>query len=73
MKTKYYVFDEHTLCYQKPEMNDLGILHTSVLRGSTFDRLQGTFPMPMDTSLLRKATLQDFHDYRVSPKGYDLN
>jgi len=73
MKTQYFVFNEHTLCYQKPEMNDLGILHASVLRGSTFARLQGTFPMPMDASLLRKATLKDFEDYRVHSAGYDLN
>ena len=69
--THFYVLDEHTLCYQQPGMTDLGVLHASVLRGSPQlgNPFPGPLPMPMDTSRLRLATLQDFHDYRVSPKG----
>jgi hypothetical protein len=68
--TKYFVVAGHTLCYQQPGMVDLGILHASPLKGSPYDRLQGVIPMPMDQATMRPATVQDFHDFRVSPAGH---
>ena len=45
-------------------------LHTSVLKGSPHDRLQGTIPMLLNKKHIRPATLADFQDYRVCPKGH---
>jgi len=68
--TRYFVLNEHTLGYTIDEMPGyLGILHTSVLKGSTFDRLSGPVVIsPSDT--LRPATKADFDEYRVSWKGH---
>lgn len=46
-----------------------GILHASVLRGSTFDRLAGFTVLPASCDL-RPATVADFESFRVSPKGH---
>lgn len=76
--TQLVVIDEHTLGYILPDQDKesplygAGILHTSVLRGSTLN------PMTTGTVLLkgrkvRLATKQDFDDYRVSFQGYENN
>jgi hypothetical protein len=70
MATRYYVKNDNTLGYiTDAQPGVFGILHCSVLRGGTDDRLQGyTYVAPTDK--LRAATLKDFEDYRVSPKGH---
>ena len=67
----YFVLNGHTLGYtyegNEPWFN---ILHASVLRGSTFDRLSGPVPLgPRD--VLVPATQADFDAFRcVPPRGY---
>lgn len=70
MADRYYVKNENTLGYVNDAQPDVfGILHCSVLRGGTHDRLEGyTYLLPSDN--LRAAILKDFEDYRVSPKGH---
>ncbi|QIG75735.1 hypothetical protein EVC20_164 [Rhizobium phage RHph_Y2_17_1] len=67
---KYFVLNEHTLGYTIEETPGwFGILHASILKGSTYDRLSGPVPIsPSDT--LRPATKADFDEYRVSWKGH---
>lgn len=62
----YAVYQENTLGYlfQLDGRNLLGILHASVLKGSSFNWLGG--PISVDMDKVRKATLQDFEEYRVS-------
>lgn len=62
----YAVYMEHTLGYLFAGSQGqpyLGILHASVLRGSTFNWLGG--PLCVNMSNVRKATAKDFEDYRV--------
>lgn len=62
----YAVYMENTLGYLF-ELNGrhyLGILHTSVLKGSYFNSLGG--PLLVDMARVRKATIKDFEEYRVS-------
>ena len=62
----YAVYQEHTLGYLfrgERGLYYLGILHANVLRGSTFNWLSG--PVLVDLKEIRKATEQDFDDYRV--------
>ena len=68
--TRYFVLNEHTLGYTIDEQPGyLGILHASVLKGSTYDRLSGPVVIsPSDT--LRPATKADFDEYRVAWKGH---
>ncbi len=70
-RPEYFVLDEHTLGYiDAGQPHVFGILHASVLRGSTFDRLAGfTFVQP-GIHNLRTATLEDFEAFRVSPAGH---
>lgn len=69
--SKYVVVNENTLCYRiegHPEW--LGVLHGSVLRGGRH-WMDGPFVIgPLDK--LRDATLEDFHQYRVSPEGHPI-
>lgn len=65
---RYYVMGENTLGYVDDRQPGVfGILHASVLRGSTLDRLAG---FTCISSPLRPATVEDFHAYRVSPAGH---
>jgi hypothetical protein len=71
-KTKYFVVNEHTLCYQQEGMTDLGVLRASILRGSPFDGYPcpGTIVMPMNPDEMRPATKKDFEEFGVCHKGY---
>lgn len=67
--TRYYVLNEHTLCYTicgSPEL--LGVLAGSVIRGGHDWKNGPVSAGGSDT--LRPATLEDFEAYRVSPKGH---
>jgi hypothetical protein len=69
--TQYLVLDEHTLGYIDPRQPHVfGILHASVLRGSTFDRLAGFTLVQPGIHNLRPATLEDFEAFRVSSAGH---
>lgn len=61
----YAVYMENTLGYlfALNGRNYLGILHGSVLKGSTFNWLAGPVLVNMDK--VRKATVKDFAAYRV--------
>jgi hypothetical protein len=61
--------DENILGYIIPAVpNTVQILHASVLRGSTCDRLQGSVPFPIGRpNDVRDATLDDFKAFRVMP------
>jgi len=64
----FYVKNENTLGYTRPDAEAFwfGILHASVLKGSTHGRLDAwTYLSPLDR--LRPATLADFEEYRVVP------
>jgi hypothetical protein len=65
---RYFVMGENTLGYvDDRQPNVFGVLHASVLRGSTLDRLAG---FTCISQPLRPATLEDFDAYRVSPRGH---
>lgn len=61
----YVVYRENTLGYlfSLNGRNYLGILHASILKGSTFNWLNG--PVLADMSNVRRATAKDFEEYRV--------
>lgn len=62
--THAVVFNEHTLGILYAD-NALQILHASILRGAvTYGILNGTIHVTEQS--IRRATLQDFDDYRVS-------
>jgi hypothetical protein len=64
-KTKLVVVDEHTLGYILPESPDyLGILHTSILKGSTLNSFSGS--VCIKNRNVRLASEKDFDDFRVS-------
>ena len=69
----YAVYQENTLGYLfrgESGLYYLGILHESVLRGSSFNWLSG--PVLVDMKQVRTATAQDFDDYRVvRPSDFD--
>jgi hypothetical protein len=72
---KYIVINENTLGYlieksnPKSEFQYAGILHASILKGSTHNWLNG--PVLIHSSdVVRNATLQDFADYQVCSKGH---
>lgn len=63
----YAVYMENTLGYlfsDSDGRNMLGILHASILKGSTFNWLSG--PIQVNMNQVRKATEEDFNSYRVS-------
>lgn len=67
MKVKYYaIYAEHTLgyVYEVSGESHFGILHTSILKGSYLNGHSSTVHFK-DDSTFRKATEQDFDDYRV--------
>ena len=79
MKTTYFIVDEHTLAYHRegmrsePSLMEVGILHASVLRGSTWNKMDGWIIINPSSYNLRPATLKDFEDYRVvPPEGFLL-
>lgn len=61
----YAVYMENTLGYLFAinGRNYLGILHASILKGSTFNWLGGA--ILVDMANVRRATVKDFDDYRV--------
>jgi len=72
---KYIVVGEHSLCYRfendtfnLPGYERVGILHGSVLKGG-FNDLDGWAIISLKDPV-RAATLADFEEYRVSPKGH---
>lgn len=68
-KPTYHVLNGHTLGYiyaQQPE--SFNVLHGSVVRGGHDWRNGPVAISQLDT--LRPATLADFEDYRVCPKGH---
>jgi hypothetical protein len=68
-KIKLVVLEENTLGYIDPILPDyVGILHTSVLRGSTYNSLSGS--IYLGSKKVRLASEKDFDDYRVSFEGY---
>lgn len=68
-KPRYYVKDGHTLGYiYDGTFCTFCILKASVLRGSPYDRLQGT-TTTFGANLV-PATVEDFEKFGVSPKGH---
>lgn len=69
-KIKLVVVDERILGYIIPEMPDtLGIFHSSILRGASFEYL----PEPKSLrpgNIVRLASKKDFDEYRVSMEGF---
>lgn len=61
---QYVVMDNHTLGYLIPEVNQMGVLHGSVLKGSPYDWRNGSV-MVSPSHNIRKATKKDFQDFRV--------
>ena len=62
----YVVLNEHTLGYLIPEIpNTIGILHTSMLRGSPYNNLDGWTNFNPDVDVIRASTTEDFEQYRV--------
>ena len=62
-KIKLVVLEGHTLGYIHPEMpNYVGILHTSVLKGSTYNYWAGS--VILGNKPVRLASEQDFKDFR---------
>lgn len=70
-KIKLVVADEHTLGYIIPETNSLGVLHSSILRGSPLGNDQVMAAKPLGIfSKIRPASEKDFDDYGVMFDGY---
>jgi hypothetical protein len=70
-KPSYFVLNGHTLGYvYSTQPNTFGILHASILKGSTFDRLAGFAAISPGIDILKPATLADFAEFRVCPKGH---
>lgn len=63
---EYLVGDEHTLLYTQEGTDWLGVLHGSVLRGSSHDWRDGGV-LRSQFKVLRPATIEDFKTYRVMP------
>ena len=69
----HVVYKEHTLGYlfRIGSRLHLGILHTSILKGSPLNELSSDVTiLPCEMKHVREATQQDFDDYRVSSKGH---
>ena len=72
-KSEYVVMNENTLGYLFGSENypKMGVLAGSVIKGG-HNWLNG--PVSIGSlDVIRKATEEDFHSFRVSPKGYNLN
>ena len=67
-KIKLVVINEHTLGYLIPNSDYAGVLHTSILRGSTYNKRNNVFVKGQN---VRLASAKDFEDYRVSFKGFN--
>ena len=65
---EYLVVNENTLGYRKPGSMLLGVLHASVIKGG-HNWLNGPVLLT-NNDKVRPATLADFAEYRVSPKGH---
>jgi len=61
-KTMLVVVDEHTLGYIFPQSFNVGILHTSVLKGSYLNAFSSHIDYRYHN--VRLATEEDFNDYR---------
>jgi hypothetical protein len=71
-KVKFLVVDECALCYAIPEYphpNFVSVLHASILRGALAIR-DGDLLNINSRKSVRPATLKDFADYMICPKGY---
>ncbi len=66
-KTKLIVIEEHTLAYLPPNSNSAGILHTSVLRGSHYNKWNN---IDVRGKKIRLASKKDFEDYNVHFGGF---
>ena len=69
----HVVYKEHTLGYlfRSGKSLRLGILHTSILKGSPLNGLASDVTiLPCEIEYVREATQKDFDDYRVSSKGH---
>ena len=64
---EYIVMNEHTLgcLFKANTIFYIGVLHGSILRGGRFVWWGPLSISPLDN--IRKATIQDFHDYNVMP------
>jgi hypothetical protein len=70
-KIKLVVYNEHTLGYVIPPGNNIGVLHSSPLKGSpTTSTLTSSFPIRSNDTV-RLAGRKDFDEYRVSFQGFD--
>lgn len=70
MTTKFYVVNENTLCFKIEGDPMMGVLAGKPQLGGR-NWMNGPFTVtPSDK--LRKATLQDFDFYRVSPIGHNV-
>ena len=68
-KIKLVVLEEHTLGYIHPEMpNSVGILHTSILKGSSYNYWTGS--VILGNKPVRLATEDDFTAFRCVFDGY---
>lgn len=67
-KNKYFVLNEHTLCYSQEGSSLLGVLAGKPQLGG-HDWLNGPINVSVSDTL-RAATLQDFEYFRVSSTGH---
>ena len=67
-KIQLIVIDNHTLGYLIPNSTMAGILHTSVLKGSTLNQYDNVETKEKN---IRLASKKDFEDFRVSFEGYE--
>lgn len=68
-KSSYFVLNGHTLGYTREDNPGwFHILHGSVLKGGHDPKRGPTVLAPTDE--LKPATLEDFEEFRVSPKGH---
>ena len=73
MSSRYYVFREKTLVYQQdhwPWRSFYGVLAGKLVDGGHDPKNGVVCINDQDLKDLRLAMPDDFHDFRVSPKGY---
>lgn len=63
-QVQYVVLNEHTLGYLYTRDQTMGVLHGSVLKGG-HDWKNGDVSIVLGSDHLRKATVEDFNEYRV--------
>lgn len=68
-KTTLVVVNEHTFGYIQPHSNSIGVLHTSILRGSPLS--YWTPSIDPKGYNVRMATREDFDTYRMEPTQYE--